>query len=59
VISSGEVATLVLIDAIYRLVDGVIAPESLQEESFCGGLLEYPSTHDRKPIVQKRFLRYY
>lgn len=42
VISSGEVATLVLIDAIYRLVDGVIAKESLREESFSGGLLEYP-----------------
>jgi len=42
VISSGEVATLVLIDAIYRLVEGVITEESLEEESFSGGLLEYP-----------------
>ncbi len=42
VISSGEVATLVLIDAVYRLIDGVIATESLDEESFTGPLLEYP-----------------
>ena len=34
VISSGEVAALVIIDAVYRLVDGVINSESLIEESF-------------------------
>jgi len=42
VMSSGEVAALALIDATYRLVDKVITPESLDEESFSGGLLEYP-----------------
>ncbi|MCX7024556.1 MAG: tRNA (guanosine(37)-N1)-methyltransferase TrmD [Spirochaetes bacterium] len=42
VISSGEVAALVLTDAIYRLIDGVITGESLEDESFEGGLLEYP-----------------
>ncbi len=42
VLSSGEVAALVLVDAVYRLVDGVITGESLEEESFEGGLLEYP-----------------
>lgn len=48
VLSSGEVAALVLVDAIYRLVPGVIKGESLAEESFTplaeGGaqLLEYP-----------------
>jgi tRNA (guanine37-N1)-methyltransferase len=42
VLSSGEVAALALIDATYRLVDKVITPESLDEESFSGGLLEYP-----------------
>jgi tRNA (guanine37-N1)-methyltransferase len=42
VLSSGEVAALALIDATYRLVDQVITPESLEEESFSGGLLEYP-----------------
>jgi tRNA (guanine37-N1)-methyltransferase len=42
VLSSGEVAALALIDATYRLVERVITPESLDEESFSGGLLEYP-----------------
>jgi tRNA (guanine37-N1)-methyltransferase len=42
VLSSGEAAALILIDATYRLVDRVISAESLEEESFSGGLLEYP-----------------
>ena len=42
VLSSGEVAALAFIDATYRLVDRVITPESLEEESFSNGLLEYP-----------------
>lgn len=42
VLSSGEVAALVVVDAVYRLIDGVITGESLAEESFEGGLLEYP-----------------
>lgn len=42
VLSSGEVAATVMIDAIYRLVEGVISSESLEEESFSTGLLEYP-----------------
>ena len=42
VLSSGEVAALALIDATYRLIDAVITPESLEEESFSNGLLEYP-----------------
>ena len=42
VLSSGEVAALAVIDATYRLVEQVITPESLNEESFSSGLLEYP-----------------
>ena len=42
VMSSGELAAAVVVDAVYRLVDGVITQESLDEESFSGGLLEYP-----------------
>jgi tRNA (guanine37-N1)-methyltransferase len=42
VLSSGEAAALVLIDSTYRLLDRVINAESLREESFAGGLLEYP-----------------
>ncbi len=42
VLSSGETAALVVVDAVYRLVDGVINSESLEEESFAKGILEYP-----------------
>ena len=45
VLSSGEVAALVLVDTVYRLIPGVISGESLAEESFSHGgmeLLEYP-----------------
>jgi len=42
VLSSGEVSALAVIDATYRLVDSVICPDSLTEESFSDGLLEYP-----------------
>lgn len=42
VLSSGEVAALVIVDSVYRLIEGVISKESLSEESFCDGLLEYP-----------------
>ena len=42
VMSSGELAATVIIDTVYRLIDGVISSESLEEESFSGGFLEYP-----------------
>ncbi|MDR1867115.1 MAG: tRNA (guanosine(37)-N1)-methyltransferase TrmD [Treponema sp.] len=42
VLSSGETAALVVIDATFRLVETVIKSESLCEESFQNGLLEYP-----------------
>ena len=48
VISSGEISTLVIIDAVYRLLEGVISGESLLEESFTDGLLEYP--HYTRPF---------
>jgi tRNA (guanine37-N1)-methyltransferase len=44
VLNGGEVAVMAMIEAIGRLVPGVIGnPESLAEESHEGGLLEYPS----------------
>lgn len=51
IMSSGELACMVIIDAVMRLVDGVISKESLEEESFENGLLEYP--HYTKPEVFK------
>ncbi len=49
VVSSGEVAALTIIDAAYRLLDGVINADSLSEESFTDGVLEYP--HYTRPEV--------
>ncbi len=51
VLSSGEVAATVIIDAVYRLVDDVITHESLDEESYSDGLLEYPQY--TRPAVYK------
>jgi tRNA (guanine37-N1)-methyltransferase len=44
VLSGGEMAAMVVIEAVARLVPGVVGnPESLEEESFGNGnLLEYP-----------------
>jgi len=43
VLSGGEVAAMTLLDAVVRLLPGVMgAAESASEESFEGGLLEYP-----------------
>lgn len=48
VLSGGELAGMVLLDSVVRLLPGVIgAPESLTHESFERGLLEYP--HYTKP----------
>ena len=44
VLNGGEVAAMAMVEAIGRLVPGVIGnPESLDEESHEDGLLEYPS----------------
>jgi len=43
VLAGGEVAALVVMDALIRLIPGVVGKEnSLKEESFEWGLLEYP-----------------
>lgn len=43
VVSGGEVPALVVLDAVVRLIPGVLGdPASLEEESFTGSLLEYP-----------------
>ncbi|MEZ7975913.1 MAG: tRNA (guanosine(37)-N1)-methyltransferase TrmD, partial [Pontimonas sp.] len=44
VLNGGEVAVLVMLEAIVRLMPGFMGnPESLSEESHESGLLEYPS----------------
>lgn len=42
VLTGGEIPAMVLIDSVSRYVNGVITKESVEEESFSNGLLEYP-----------------
>jgi tRNA (guanine37-N1)-methyltransferase len=42
VLSGGEIPALVVIDAVLRLLPGVIDEASPEDESFADGLLEYP-----------------
>lgn len=50
VLAGGEAAATVLVEAVTRLVDGVIGePASLVEESFTTGRLDYP--HYTRPAV--------
>lgn len=52
VLTGGEIPALAVIDAVARLVPGVVGdPVSVQDESFSNGLLEYP--HYTRPAVWK------
>lgn len=42
VLTGGEIPALAVVDAVCRYVSGVINEESLSQESFSEGLLEYP-----------------
>ncbi len=43
VLSGGEIPALLVIDAVARLLPGVVGdPRSLEQDSFAGGLLGYP-----------------
>lgn len=42
VLTGGEIPAMVLIDSVSRYVEGVLNKESIKEESFSNGLLEYP-----------------
>lgn len=42
VLTGGELGSMVISDAVVRLLDGVITKESHEDDSFSQGLLEYP-----------------
>ena len=42
VLTGGEIPAMVLIDSVSRYVDGVLSEDSISEESFSQGILEYP-----------------
>ncbi len=50
VLAGGEIAAMALLEAVVRLIPGVLgAPLSAEEESFTAGLLEYP--HYTRPVL--------
>jgi tRNA (guanine37-N1)-methyltransferase len=52
VLSGGEIAAMVVVDSVVRLIPGVLGDkDSLAEESFAEGLLEYP--HYTRPAEVK------
>jgi tRNA (guanine37-N1)-methyltransferase len=52
VLTGGELPALVVLDTVARLIPGVLgSSQSIEEESFVGGLLEYP--HYTRPEVFK------
>lgn len=42
VLTGGEIPAMVLIDSVSRYIEGVLKKDSICEESFSNGLLEYP-----------------
>ena len=51
VLTGGELPAMVVCDCVARYVDGVISGESLKDESFAAGMLEYPQY--TRPAVYK------
>lgn len=51
VLTGGELPAMVVCDCVARYVEGVISGESLKDESFSAGLLEYPQY--TRPSVYK------
>lgn len=54
VLTGGEIPAMVLIDSISRNVKGVIKEESIKEESFSEGLLEYPQYTRPKIFLNRK-----
>ncbi len=54
VLTGGEIPAMALIDAVSRYIDGVINTESVNEESFSNGLLEYPQYTRPEVFLNKK-----
>ncbi len=54
VLTGGELPAMVLIDTVSRYVEGVLKEESIKEESFSNGLLEYPQYTRPEEFLGKR-----
>ena len=51
VLTGGEIPAMVISDSVIRLLDGVITKGSLDDESFTGDLLDYP-TYTRPEVFR-------
>lgn len=51
VLTGGELASMVVSDAVIRLLDGVIKQESYENESFSSNLLDYP-VYTKPPVFR-------
>ena len=60
VLTGGELAAMVVIDSISRLIPNVLGKEeSYRDESFSDNLLEYPHYRNRPMFKQGKFQKYY
>jgi tRNA (guanine37-N1)-methyltransferase len=52
ILTGGELAALIIIDAVARLIPGVLGDErSAEEDSFSSGILDYPH-YTRPPVFR-------
>ena len=54
VLTGGELPAMVLIDSVSRYVEGVLHKESVSEETFTNGLLEYPQYTRPEVFLNKK-----
>lgn len=54
VLTGGEIPAMVLIDSVSRYIEGVLNQESIEEESFSNGLLEYPQYTRPEVFLDKK-----
>ena len=59
VLTGGELPAMVLIDSVSRYVEGVLKEDSIKEESFSNGLLEYPQYTRPEVFEGKKPQKYY
>ena len=54
VLTGGELPSMVLIDSISRYVQGVLTEDSIKEESFSNGMLEYPQYTRPETFMERK-----
>jgi len=54
VLTGGELPAMVLLESVSRYVDGVLTSDSIKDESFSNGLLEYPQYTKPETFLDKK-----